>query len=119
MIPDIINSFLNFKLNEIKNTIKNETEQINNRLDRIENEIQKLPTKLQNKNITPSIYYGLRNKFVKGSNGRFKEVFEDENGILYIKLNRKQTEEIINENTTEILYKGSKCGKVKSIKINS
>jgi len=115
---EIIESYLIIPSTEIRNIIKEELEPINEKIEEIQDDILKLPEKLNNYNISAEDYYNLKGKFVKGSNGYFKEVLEDEKGILYIQLNKKQIEEIIRENISEIIFKNNKNDKcTKKIKV--
>lgn len=114
-LDKIIESYLNIPSTEIRNIIKEELEPINIKIEEIQDSILKLPEKLSNLKITAEDYYSLKGKFVKGSNGYYKEVLEDENGILYIQLNKKQIEEIIHGNISEILYKNNKSDKKMNI----
>lgn len=108
---EIVNSYLNIPLNEIRDIVKEELEPINVKIEEIHNNTLKLPKHLINLNIKAEDYYNLKGKFVKGSNGYYKEVLEDINGILYIQLNNKQIEEIIHDNISEIIYKDNKKDK--------
>lgn len=114
-LDKIIESYLNIPSTEIRNIIKEELEPINIKIEEIQDSILKLPEKLSNLKITAEDYYSLKGKFVKGSNGYYKEVLEDENGILYIQLNKKQIEEIIHGSISEILYKNNKSDKKMNI----
>lgn len=110
-LDEIVESYLNVPSNEIRNIIKEELEPINIKIEEIQDNILKLPEKLNNLKITAEDYYSLRGKFVKGSNGYYKEVLENENGILYIQLNKKRIEEIIHGNISEIIFKNNKSDK--------
>ena len=114
-LNEIIESYLNIPSDEIRNIIREELEPINIQIEEIQDNILKLPEKLSNLKITAEDYYSLKGKFVKGSNGYYKEVLEDENGILYIQLNKKQIEEIIHGSISEILYKNNKSDKKMNI----
>lgn len=114
-LDKIIESYLNIPSTEIRNIIKEELEPINIKIEEVQDSILKLPEKLSNLKITAEDYYSLKGKFVKGSNGYYKEVLEDENGILYIQLNKKQIEEIIHGSISEILYKNNKNDKKMNI----
>lgn len=114
-LDKIIESYLNIPSTEIRNIIKEELEPVHVKIEEIRDDILKLPEKLSNLKITAEDYYSLKGKFVKGSNGFYKEVLEDENGILYIQLNKKQIEEIIHGSISEILYKHNKSDKKMNI----
>lgn len=114
-LDKIIESYLNIPSTEIRNIIKEELEPVHVKIEEIRDDILKLPEKLSNLKITAEDYYSLKGKFVKGSNGFYKEVLEDEHGILYIQLNKKQIEEIIHGSISEILYKHNKNDKKMNI----
>lgn len=114
-LDKIIESYLNIPSTEIRNIIKEELEPVHVKIEEIRDDILKLPEKLSNLKITAEDYYSLKSKFVKGSNGFYKEVLEDEHGILYIQLNKKQIEEIIHGSISEILYKHNKNDKKMNI----
>lgn len=114
-LDKIIESYLNIPSTEIRNIIKEELEPVHVKIEEIRDDILKLPEKLSNLKITAEDYYSLKGKFVKGSNGRYGEVLEDEHGILYIQLNKKQIEEIIHGSISEILYKHNKNDKKMNI----
>ena len=112
---EIIESYLIIPSTEIRNIIREELEPITEKIEEIREDILRLPEKINNYNITAENYYALEGKFVKGSNGYYRKVFKDEDGILFIQLNRNQFEEIIHENISEILYKNDKKEKRPSI----
>lgn len=116
---EIVESYLNMTTDGIRNMIKEELEPINIRIEEIQDNILKLPEKLSHLKITAEDYYTLKGKFVKGSNGYYKKVLEDETGILYIQLNKKQIEEIIHGNILEIIYKNNKNDKkINTLRLN-
>ena len=116
---EIVESYLNVPSTEIRNIIKEELEPVHIKIEEIQDNILKLPEKLNHLKITAEDYYSLKGKFIKGSNGYYREVLEDENGILYIQLNKKQIEEIIRGNISEILYKNNKNDKImNTLKLN-
>ena len=120
-LDEIVESYLNMATDEIRNIIKEELEPVHIKIEEIQDDILKLPEKLSNFKISATDYYALKGKFVKGSNGYFKEVFENENGILYIQLNKNKIEEIIRNDTNEIIYKNDyndKSDKKNILKIN-
>lgn len=111
-LEDIINSYLSVPLDNIRGIIKEELEPVKTELKEIEDhlkqEINSLPEKLRNLNITAEIYYGLEGKFVKASNNRYYEVLKDDDGILYYSINKKHNhEEILKQDTSTIKYKNN------------
>lgn len=104
---EIVESYLNMATDEIRNIIKEELEPIHIKIEEIQDNILKLPEKISHFKIkiTAEDYYNLKGKFVKGSNRLYREVLEDENGILYIQLKQNKIEEIIRNDTNEIIYK--------------
>lgn len=114
-LNEIIESYLNIPSDEICTIIREELEPINIQIEEIQDNILKLPEKLKDIKITAEEYYNLKGKFVKASNGYYKEVLENMNGILYVDLNKKYTEEIIRDDTTKIIYKNDKKDKTAKV----
>lgn len=107
-LKNIINSYLNVPLDNIRGIIKEELEPVKAELKEIKQELNQLPEKLRNLNITAEIYYGLEGKFVKASNNRYYEVLKDDDGILYCNINKKHShEEILKQDTSIIKYKNN------------